>query len=1169
MKKGIQWPIKVLLLCMVLANFYSCKNAPLGEPTSPQSEDRNIRTTDPLTPAEEKLGLKLPPGFEIQLFASEPDIGKPLNMSFDAKGRMWVTQSYEYPFPDTTGAGKDKISILEDTNGDGTADKITVFADSLNIPIGIQVVPGGVIAYSIPNIWYLMDHDGDDRVDERKILYSGFQYKDTHGMVNNFVRSWDGWIHADHGFSNTSRVAGSDGDTIVMTSGNTFRFRMDGSRVEFTTTGRVNPYGYAYDELGYTYSTDCHTSPVYQLVRGADYPHFGKQPTGIGFGPALMKHDYGSTALAGLDYYIADQFPEAFQHNFYYGDVVLSRVSRSNFKMKGTTPVIQQEEDFIISDDPWFRPVDVKLGPDGALYIADFYNRIIGHYEVPLDHPGRDRQRGRIWRIVYTGKDAKAPEKWDYSTATLAELADQLQHPNLPLRMAIADQIVDRFGTEAIPAMQKIVKDNGPTPAQIQALWILYRLNGLEQDLLQLAANRPNETLQVHSLRIMFELEKLAPPLLAVAVALLQDESPHIRRQAVMVISKYPSQKHVPLLLELLKESDKEDTHFYYSIRQSLRDQIRDLQVLNWVNNQSWSEEEARLLADVMVGVDAVAAGQFLLDHLAKVAEPLDARKRYTTHAARWLPSKDMDRLVAALTPIGKDHPDEDYPVFLSMLAGMEQAAKPMGQKGRDWATRLATNFLNRPIEQYASWRVVPVDRKPYNANTWTLLEPTADNATIFLNSGGSNSVSAMHSPVFEMPKSLSFTLRGRKNPASENQKASPPTNSIALIDQATGKVLAFAEVTEEKTDRRVTWADDNYTGKQVYLSIIDGSSNGQENIAIGALEPAVVSFPAISPATCVERQRFAAKMAADYDIQALAAPLAQLAASELADVQVRDEAAKALIALNDKAVFAKIKTLLAQNIPLKLKELWLLSLSKSEQAEGRAMIPAYIQDIPYQSQKEVVMNMGGSTTGINFLLDAVEDIQINPRLLRELQVAERLQTNMSDAQAQRYAALLQAVVPPAEDIDQLINDRLRGYAASNFSVDKGKTHFSVYCGICHKVGEEGGNIGPQLDGVGNWGAQALAEKILDPNRNISRAFTMYTIKLKDGSTTAGLFRREEGQVLVFADVQGQEFSIDKNDIETQKASAYTLMPAQFRETIPEEDFKDLLAYLLNLKSTI
>ena len=399
-------PLINLSFILILSGltFLSCKDG--DAPTASLASDqfsRNIRTTDPLSPQEEREKLRLPAGFEIQLFASEPDIAKPLNMSFDNKGRMWLTQSYEYPFADTTGVGKDKISILEDTDGNGSADKITVFADSLNIPIGIQVVPDGVITYSIPSIWHLIDHNQDDKVDERKELYSGFKFGDTHGMVNNFVRSWDGWIHADHGYSNTSTVAGSDGDTIVMQSGNTFRFRMDGSRVEFTTTGRVNPYGYAYDELGYTYSVDCHTSPVYQLVRGADYPHFGKKPTGIGFGPALMKHDYGSTALAGLDYYVAEQFPLEYRHNFYYGDVVRSRVSRNNFQMHGTTPVIHQEEDFVISDDPWFRPVDVKLGPDGALYIADFYNRIIGHYEVPLDHPGRDRQRGRIWRIVYTG----------------------------------------------------------------------------------------------------------------------------------------------------------------------------------------------------------------------------------------------------------------------------------------------------------------------------------------------------------------------------------------------------------------------------------------------------------------------------------------------------------------------------------------------------------------------------------------------------------------------------------------------------------------------------------------------------------------------------------------------------------------------------------------------
>lgn len=1161
------------LIALLLIGVISCKQTPVtSSPSSTDQSDvgRNIRNTDPLTPEEERLALQLPDGFEVQLFASEPEIGKPLNMSFDDRGRMWVTQSYEYPFPDTTGAGKDKISILEDTNGDGTADKITTFADSLNIPIGIQVVPDGVIVYSIPHIWHLIDHNGDDRVDERRILYSGFQYKDTHGMVNNFVRSWDGWIHADHGFSNSSRVAGADGDTIVMNSGNTFRFRMDGSRVEFTTTGRVNPYGYAYDELGYEYSTDCHTSPVYQLVRGADYPHFGKQPTGIGFGPALMKHTYGSTALAGLDYYIADQFPEDYKRNFYYGDVVLSRVSRSNFTMQGTTPVINQEEDFIVSKDPWFRPVDVKIGPDGALYIADFYNRIIGHYEVPLDHPGRDRQRGRIWRVVYTGNGAKEAKPLDYSQKTLSELIALLDHPNLPLRMAIADKIVDDFGAEAVPVLQKMVTDNATTYAQIQALWMLYRLEGLEQNLLQAAINRSNDTIQTHTLRILFEMDEIPEPLLDIVRSQLDHESPHVRRQAVMVLSQHPAKEQVPMLLARLKSEDKDDTHYYYSIRQSLRDQIRDATVLTWVNEQDWSEEDARLLADVMVGVNERPAGYFLLDHLADVAEPLDRRRQYTEHAARWLPAAEMDKLVAALEPTGKNNPDEDYAVFLSMLAGMEQDGKSMSTQGRAWATRLATDFLAEPLAPYGNWVAAPIERKPYRGNSWIVEDSTANDPASnkrFLRSGTGNQILSITSPAFEMPETLSFTLRGHKNPPGEGQEPTPPTNRIELIGESDGSVLHSVEVTDASTNKKISWPGGESVGESVLLRLIDGSGGWREEVGIGELSPQVVAFPPVSPAKTVERQRFAIRMVKDYGMQQLAPKLQQLIASSLVDIDVRNEAAAALLGLGNTSVVASLEKALAAPIPTRLKEMWLVTLSNENTPASREVIPAYVQEIPYESQKEVVMNLGNNRNGIDFLLDAAAAVRFNPRLLLEPQVMERLQANMSAGQKNEYEALTANILPPDEDIDQLINERLAGFVPAEHSVDKGKGNFSVYCGICHQIGGEGGNIGPQLDGVGNWGAQALSEKILDPNRNISKAFQMYTVKLKDGSVKSGLLRREEGEVVVFADIQGQEFSIDKSNIAEQKPSAYTLMPASFRESIPEADFKDLLAYLLSLRS--
>ena len=234
----------------------------------------HVRSTAFQTPEQERAGFTLPEGFEVTLFASEPDISKPMNIAFDDQGRLWVTQSSEYPMAAGSDRGKDRISILEDTDGDGKADKFTHFEDTLNIPIGILPVSDGAIAYSIPNVYRFADTNKDGKADQQKVLLGPFGFKDTHGMVNNFIRGFDGWVHSSHGFTNTSTIAGADGDSITMTSGNTFRFKPDGSRVEQTTFGRVNPFGYSYDEWGYLYSLDCHTKPIYQLIPGGDYPHF-------------------------------------------------------------------------------------------------------------------------------------------------------------------------------------------------------------------------------------------------------------------------------------------------------------------------------------------------------------------------------------------------------------------------------------------------------------------------------------------------------------------------------------------------------------------------------------------------------------------------------------------------------------------------------------------------------------------------------------------------------------------------------------------------------------------------------------------------------------------------------------------------------------------------------
>ena len=266
---------------------------------------RGVRQSPHLTPQQELETFVLPPGFVAQLVAAEPDITKPLNMAFDSRGRLWVTCTQEYPYPVAVGTpGRDTIKILEDIDGDGRADEITTFADGLNIPIGLYPYKDGVICYSIPYIYFLRDTDGDGKCDQREKLYGPFDHtRDTHGMINALTRGFDGWLYACHGFNNQSTVAGRDGHQVTMHSGNTFRMRLDGSRIEQHTHGQVNPFGM---------TLRCPRQHVHRrLSFGANHGHavaaarilsqaLANRMTVLASSPAVSwSHLHGSTAIGG------------------------------------------------------------------------------------------------------------------------------------------------------------------------------------------------------------------------------------------------------------------------------------------------------------------------------------------------------------------------------------------------------------------------------------------------------------------------------------------------------------------------------------------------------------------------------------------------------------------------------------------------------------------------------------------------------------------------------------------------------------------------------------------------------------------------------------------------------------------------------------------------------
>lgn len=1007
-----------------------------SRPASQQSQDEagfngpefreSVRRTEPRTPEEERQGFKLPPGFEISLYASEPDLtGKPINMAFDAKGRLWVTWSREYPFPAAADAGADGITILEDTDGDGRADRFTDFKSNINIPIGVLPYKDGAIAYSIPNVWRYSDTNADGKADVESSLLGPFQFVDTHGMVNSFVRGFDGWVHALHGFTNDSTVTGSDGHAARLRSGNGFRFRPDGSRVEHTSLGRINPFGQTFDELGYLYSSDCHTSPLHQMIRGGEYTRW-YEGDGMGVAPTMKPRDQESTALAGLAYYSDDVFPQEYQKNFYIGDVMRSRIYRNSVEWRGSSPVGRAESDFLLSEDPWFRPVDIKLGPDGALYVADFYNRIIGHYEVSLSHPGRDRVRNRIWKITYKGQTT--PRR-NLTAASATELIAAFREANLPFRLTAADELVDRIGAAAVaPILALLDRTDVDAQTYVHGLWVLHRLNALDDASIARSANHRDPVVRLHALRIVAEREDPGQTFHPLVLQALDDEDPHVGRAAIEALAHYPGMPTVDTLLRRRRLAPAHDTHLIYTQRLVLRNLLRaDKRLFADVVARQWDETDAAEIAGVVPGIDTPEAATLLVSHLGNPRVVVDARlPRVVEHAAKFIPVTRMtDLLQAARQRAGQD---------LSVEFDLASAARRgIGQRGEP------------PGSEFISW-------------------------------GG--------------------------------------------------------------------------------------------GLAGAVLQNACAASPEAAIPSQIARHRLAIEMAGDYRLAALE-PQVIDCLEKTTNQDVKLAATKALMQMAPERNAERIRALLQNpSEPLPLKGATIRALAEIPGPVTRDILDSVdVAALPPNLQREVARSLAAMPQGKTLLFQRVREGRIPVETLLDPRTAEMVLLNISDTERAQYAKLTSSGGTPREEKDRLIRQRLtafRAVAATPRLTEAGRDVFTRNCMACHQIDGMGARIGPELDGVRSWGALALAEKVLDPDRNVSEAFRVHTIVTTDNRILSGLFRRDEGTVLVFADVSGTEFSVPKDRIAKQEVAASTLMPDQFATTLSQDEFNALLAYLLS-----
>jgi len=522
--------------------------------------------------------FEVAPGFEVNLFAESPLLAKPTQMNFDPQGRLWIASSAVYPQIEPGHEADDKILVLEDTNGDGFAEKSTVFAEGLLIPTAVIPGDGGAYVGQSTELLHFKDVDGDGKADEKRIVLSGFGTEDTHHMVHTLRWGPDGQLYFNQSIYIHSHFETPHG-LVHLNSGGVWHLRPSTMELGVFLRGFCNPWGHDFDEFGQSFVTD-----------GAGYQgiSFGI-PGATYFTYANMRRELKSISpgnypkFCGLEIIRSTQFPPDWQGNAITCDFRAHRVVRFGIEEQGAGYAAGELTDLLRSTNVTFRPIDVKLGPDGALYVADWSNPIIQHGEVDFRDPRRDHEHGRIWRI--TAKGRPLVKHQNLLKESNKELLDELVSPNVYDVEQAKRVLVERAGVElTVPSTiqttrerKKVLSDladwtkrQSSEKALLQALWMYQALDVVQPRLLEQCLNAKDAHVRAAATRVVsYWHERLKNPLDLLAKQ-ITDEHPRVRLEAIRALAEIPSAHSAELVLGALDKPM--DSFLDYGIWLSIND---------------------------------------------------------------------------------------------------------------------------------------------------------------------------------------------------------------------------------------------------------------------------------------------------------------------------------------------------------------------------------------------------------------------------------------------------------------------------------------------------------------------------------------------------------------------------------------------------------------------
>ena len=1143
----------------------------------------------PLSPAESAKHLVLPEGFEAKLFVSEPELGgKPICMNWDDRGRLWVAETVDYPNElQREGEGRDRIRICEDTDGDGRADKFTIFAEKLSIPTSLMFANGGVVVHQAPHTLFLKDTDGDDKADERRVLITGWGTSDTHAGPSNLRWGLDNRIWGCVGYSGFKGKV--EGKKFQFNQG-FYRFRPDGSQFEFLCSTSNNTWGLGMTEDGCVVGSTANNCPsVYMAIPNRYYERLpglaAKQLKSIAekheFHPVTDKirqvDVHGRyTAGAGHAVYTARAYPPAYWNRVAFVSCPTGHLTgQYRLERQGSQFISRDAPSFLASDDEWTAPIMAEIGPDGNVWIIDWYSYIVQHNPTPRGYktgkhgayetPLRDKTHGRIYRVVHRDSDRSKPLRLD--KAAPAELVAALKNDTMLWRLHAQRKLVERGQKDVVPALVELVRDTSVDAAglNVGAIHSLWTLQGLD----------------------VLNDESSDPAALSAALGALRHPSFGVRRNAVQVLPRTEASLFAILSAGLLNDTDA---------------QVRLMTMLALSEMPRTSQAGAAIYAALLLSENY--NDLWIPDAAAAAAAQHDAgfiKAVLAASSGGAAPAPEVKR-ANLLTNPSFEMRTGNQPAGWQVRNYAGRAEHRLGDRGRTGKSSVEIqSAAGSDTSWYATVAVKPNTNYRLSAYIKTQDVRTRGARGALLNVHELQQPELVRTPAVKgtsdwTPVSVSFNSGPYKELSINclfggwgEATGMAWFDDVELVEEPGGPTSGSLNPAVDRTLRLVAA---NYARRGAVESVVGilASLKGADPKLAAALMDGLVAgwppgkSPELTPADRAELAALMAALPANLKDRLLALAdrfgqrdifsgdvkgVLENLAARLADAKgtpvERVDAAERLVRLADnrETVATILKQIDFQAAPPLVQGL-LEALAASRLDETGGLLVESLSRITPASRRTAISVLLRRPAWTSALLSAIEARKLAATELSD-QAWQQL-TSSHDARIVERAkhAAGTGRLPDADR--QKVIDSLMGEAQRTGDPHRGQALFDKKCAQCHTMAGRGGRVGPDLTGIGRRAKPDLLIEIIDPNRSVEANFRQWRADTTDGLTFVGLLAAESQTTVEIIDAEGKSHVLARKNLTDLAPSNLSVMPVGLeKETVPG-DFADLLEYLSRSK---